>query len=415
MLSLVVLIFNCKSAQISKEITKKLETSFYENQFTGLLVINPKTGDTLFSHNADKYFTPASNTKIFTLYTALNLLPEQIPAFKYHIDADTIYMQGTGNPTFLHSYFNDSTALKIADIYNKVNLIINNYEDDKLGPGWAWEDYDTYFSPERSSFPMYGNVLTISNQDSLQSTPNILRKNIQISSNKFRRSLNENTFFYNSKKNKTIEVPLVIDSIMVAELWDDILPSKVSLINRSNTKITEIAYSNIPPDSLYKRMMEVSDNFLAEQMLILSSSMLSDTLSSSKIIKHMLNNKLSYLKQKPRWVDGSGLSRYNLFTPTSFVQVLSDLYTNIPRERLFNLFPVGGVSGTLKKYYSSTSKPYIYAKSGTVGNNYSLSGYLITNKGETLIFSFMNNHYRKPSSEIKKRMQLVFEYLRDNY
>jgi len=414
-LSLILLLFNCKSAHISKEITKKIETSFYDNQFTGLLVVNPKTGDTIYNHNADKYFTPASNTKIFTLYTALNLLSEQIPAFKYHIEADTIYMQGTGNPAFLHTYFNDSTALKMASNYTKVNLILNNFDDDKLGPGWAWEDYDTYFSPERSSFPLYGNVLTISNLDSLQSIPKVLQKSIQISSNKFRRGLNENTFFYNSKRNKPIEVPLVIDSLMIAELWDDILPNKVSILNHSDIEINEIAYSNIPADSLYKRMMEVSDNFLAEQMLILSSSMLSDTLSSSKVITHMLENKLSYLRQKPRWVDGSGLSRYNLFTPTSFVQVLSKMYAEIPRERLFNLFPVGGVSGTLKKYYPGESKPYIYAKSGTVGNNYSLSGYLITNNGETLIFSFMNNHYRKPTSEIKKRMQLVFEYLRDNY
>ena len=161
--------------------------------------------------------------------------------------------------------------------------------------------------------------------------------------------------------------------------------------------------------------MQISDNFLAEQMLILSSSTLSDTLNSSKIRNHILNNQLKDLKQKPRWVDGSGLSRYNLFTPISFVQVLSKLYDKIPRERLFNLFPVGGESGTLKKYYAGKQKPYIYAKSGTLGNNYSLSGYLITNKGETLIFSFMNNHYKKPTVEIKKRMQLVFEWLRDNY
>ena len=415
LLSFIFFLFNCKSSHISKEITKKIDKPFYENQFIGLLVINPKTGDTFFNHNANKYFTPASNTKIFTLYTALNLLPEQIPAFKYHVEANTIYIQGTGNPTFLHTYFNDSTALKMASNYKRTNLILNNYTDDKLGPGWAWEDYDTYFSPERSSFPMYANVLTISNQDSLKSIPEVLLKNVEISSSKFRRGLNENEFFYNSKKNKTIEVPMVMDSINVSELWSDILPNKITILNHSDTALNEIAYSSTPPDSLYKRMMEVSDNFLAEQMLVLSSSMLSDTLSSSNVIKHMLENKLGYLKQKPRWVDGSGLSRYNLFTPTSFVQVLSDMYKKIPSERLFNFFPVGGVSGTLKKYYSGESKPYIYAKSGTVGNNYSLSGYLITNNGETLIFSFMNNHYRKPTVEIKKRMQLVFEFLRDNY
>jgi serine-type D-Ala-D-Ala carboxypeptidase/endopeptidase (penicillin-binding protein 4) len=407
-------LFSCKSAYISKNISKRLEDSFYKNQFTGLLVYNPKTHDTVFKYNADKYFTPASNTKIFTLYTALQFLPEQIPAFKYSVKKDTISILGTGNPTFLHSFFNDSTALKMAGNYKKVNLILNNLSEDKFGPGWAWEDYDTYFSPERTSFPIYGNVVTISNEDSLQSIPNILKDSIQYSENEKHRSYNNNTFFYNPKERDTIEVPMVIDSMLVYELWNDILPNKIFLSNYKGEKMEHIAY-NVESDSLYKRMMLVSDNFLAEQMLIMASSTMSETLSSSKMRDYILDNQLKDLKQRPRWVDGSGLSRYNLFTPTSFVQVLSKLYDEIPQERLFNLFPVGGESGTLKKYYSGVSKPYIHAKSGTVGNNYSLSGYLITKSGETLIFSFMNNHYKTSTNEVKKRMQSVFELLRDKY
>ena len=207
---------------------------------------------------------------------------------------------------------------------------------------------------------------------------------------------------------------MVIDTTLISKLWNDILPGKVSISNFSGKPLEHTAYS-IPSDTLYKRMLLVSDNFLAEQMLIMASSTLSDTLSSKRMRDYVLDNQLKDLKQQPRWVDGSGLSRYNLFTPTSFVQVLEKLYHDIPQERLFNLFPVGGESGTLKKYCSGGDKPYIHAKSGTVGNNYSLSGYLVTNSGKTLIFSFMNNHYRKPTDEVKKHMQLVFEWLRDNY
>ena len=413
-LSIILLLYNCKSTRITKQITNSFDTSFYDNQFTGFLVYNPKTKDTVFNYNGNKYFTPASNTKIFTLYTALKILPEQIPAFKYNIDGDTITILGTGDPSFLHPFFNDSTALKMASHYKKVNLVLNNLTDDKYGPGWAWEDYDTYFSPERSSLPIYGNIVSITNQDSLQSIPEILKEDIQYSTNKFRRNFNENKFYYNPKKNDTIEIPMVIDSLLTIKLWNNLLPNLVSISNYSGEKMNRIAYS-IPPDSLYKRMMYVSDNFLAEQMLILASSTISDSLSSSKMRKSILNNQLKDLKQKPRWVDGSGLSRYNLFTPISFVQVLSKLYDEIPRERLFNFFPIGGVSGTLKKWYAGNYKSYIYAKSGTLGNNYSLSGFLLTKSGETLIFSFMNNHYKKPTVEIKKRMQLFFEWLRDNY
>ncbi len=411
---LVSCFYACKSPYITKNITKKIETPFSENQFTGLLVYNPKKQDTVFSYNANKYFIPASNTKIFTLYIGLHFLSHQIPAFKYNIERDTITIQGTGNPAFLHPFFNDSTALKMAGEFKKVNVVYNNLKDDKFAPGWAWEDYDSYFSPERSSFPMYGNVVTITNQDSLKSNLDVLKGNIYFSEGSKRRSYNDNKFYYNPKEKDTIKVPMVIDSVLISKLWNNILPNKVSISNFSSKPMEQIAYS-FPSDTLYKRMMLESDNFLAEQILIMASSILSDTLSSEKIIDFVLENQLKDLLQKPRWVDGSGLSRYNLFTPTSFVQVLTKLYAEIPQERLFNLFAVGGKSGTLKNYYHGAKKPYIHAKSGTVGNNYCLSGFLETNSGEILIFSFMNNHYRKPTVEVKKRMQSVFEWLRDNY
>jgi D-alanyl-D-alanine carboxypeptidase/D-alanyl-D-alanine-endopeptidase (penicillin-binding protein 4) len=132
-------------------------------------------------------------------------------------------------------------------------------------------------------------------------------------------------------------------------------------------------------------------------------------------MNYVLNNYLSELKQLPRWVDGSGLSRYNLFSPESMVVVLTKMVEEFPQERILNLFPSGGVSGTLKNRFPGNPRPYIYAKSGTLGNNYCLSGFLITNSGKTLVFSYMNNHFTKNSSEIRNSMQLIFENLRDRY
>jgi len=408
-----LLVSSCKSAQTTNRINKTLKSPFYKNQFTGFIVYNPKTNDTIYQHNAHKYFTPASNVKIFTLYTALQMLSQNIPAFKYEIKNDTLTLVGTGNPTFLHPFFNDSTALKMAEKFKTINIITNNLTDDKYGPGWAWEDYDTYFSPERSAFPVYGNVVSISNLDSLIATPRFFKDSISYSTNKARRAYNENIFYYNPKRKDTIEVPMVLNRFTSENIWKHLLQNNINFTSEIPEKL-DIAYG-IPADTLYKRMMHVSDNFLAEQILIMASSTLSDTLSSKKAREFILNNALKTLTEKPRWVDGSGLSRYNLFSPKSFVDVLSNLYKTQPKERLFNLFPAGGASGTLKKWYAGINEPYIYAKSGTVGNNYALSGYLITNKGETLIFSFMNNHFTNSTSEVKQNMQSIFELLRDRY
>jgi len=401
-------------AKITRTISKKVHTPFYENQFTGIYIYDVNADKEVYNYNGDKYFTPASNTKIFTLFTGLTMLPDSIPAFKYSVNKDTITIQGTGDPTFLHNYFKDSTAIKMINNYAKANIIIENIIDKRFGPGWAWEDFDSYFSPERSAFPMYGNVITVQNEDSIVVQPAYYQQKIKVTDNFYGRDEYKNNFYFRKDRKTETEIPMLIDSTQIAALWNEIAPNKVSVIKSSEIKPSIIAYS-VLSDSLYRRMMEVSDNFLAEQILVLASSTLSDTLSSSNARKYMLENELKDLKQQPRWVDGSGLSRYNLFSPISFVEVLSKLYKMIPQERLFYLFPVGGEFGTIKNWYAGTNKPYVFAKTGTVGNNHNVSGYLLTNAGKVLVFSFMNNHFKKTNDEIKTQMQNTFEWLRDHY
>ena len=414
LLCLTMVLVGCKSLRINNKIKKEIAASFFENQFTGIYIYDVTANKIVYNYNGNKYFTPASNTKIFTLFTGLEFLSDSIPAFKYAVDADTITIQGTGDPAFLHSFFKDSTALKMANNYKKVNLIVNNIIDKKYAPGWAWEDFDSYFSPERSAFPMYGNVVTLQNENTLNVEPAVFENELKITDKSYGREAFSNQFYFGKNKVGKTEIPMIIDSVLLIKLWNDLLPNRVKIVKNSKIKLSKTAYS-IPSDSLFKRMMEVSDNFLAEQLLILASSTLSDTLNSSKARDFILENQLKDLNQKPRWVDGSGLSRYNLFTPISFVEVLTKMYKKIPRERLFSFFNVEGKSEILKTGFSDEKAPYIYAKSGTLGNNYNLSGYLITDTNKVLIFSFMNNHFMHPNSKIKEQMLVIFEYVRDNY
>lgn len=415
--SIILILGACSSSRytiLNKKIATHLDTSFFDNQFVGLLVYDPEKRDTLYSFNGHKYFTPASNTKIFTLFTALKLLPERIPALNYSISNDTLYIEGTGDPSFLHPYFNDSTAIHFLKNFNEVVFIGNNYMETMFGPGWAWEDYDSYYSAERSAFPIYGNLVSIFKEDSLKVIPNYFQDNVLSMAYGSNRDLNKNVFYFEPSRKDTLKVPFITDDELIANLLSDILQKKVTL--RKRTKQTEkTTLYSVPTDSLLRYMMLESDNFIAEQLLILASSTLSDTLDGSKVQDFVLKKYLSNLQEPPRWVDGSGLSRYNLISPASLVQVLSVLYSELPQERLFNLFPVGGVSGTMKTWDNGNHLPYLYAKSGSLGNNYCLSGYLITKSGKTLVFSFMNNHFRWSTTAVKEQMKLVLEEIRDTY
>ncbi|MFT6936180.1 MAG: D-alanyl-D-alanine carboxypeptidase/D-alanyl-D-alanine-endopeptidase (penicillin-binding protein 4), partial [Saprospiraceae bacterium] len=96
------------------------------------------------------------------------------------------------------------------------------------------------------------------------------------------------------------------------------------------------------------------------------------------------------------------------------VYILENLYQDIDTTTLFDIFPTGGETGTIKKWYAGNPS-YVFAKTGTLSNNHCLSGYVRTNSGKVLIFTFMNNHYVGSSSTYKKEMQRVLEWIRDNH
>ncbi len=378
------------------------------------MVYDPISMDTLYRLNSDKYFTPASNTKIFTLYTSLLLLPKQIPALKYCNLNDTLFIEGTGNPSLLHPYLNDSSVIRFLKGFKNISLNQNNFSDSRFGPGWAWEDYDRYYSAERSALPIFGNVVTISNVDSLLVIPNYFISNVNLIKNTINREIDTNIFYFDPTRKDTLEIPFKADNDVIQTLMEAAIGREISGVQKMPCE-EKMILSGILTDSINKRMMQESDNFLAEQLLLLASSTLSDTLNTRTAIDYMLKNHFKDLKQPPRWVDGSGLSRYNLFSPEAMVYVLNAIHGEVPKERLFNIFAEGGESGTLADWYPGNPHPYIYAKTGTLGNNHNISGYLITKSGKTLIFSFMNNHFTNSSSEIKKQMQYIFEWVRDNY
>ena len=82
---------------------------------------------------------------------------------------------------------------------------------------------------------------------------------------------------------------------------------------------------------------------------------------------------------------------------------------------LFSIFPIGGKTGTIKNRYKDSAQPYIYAKTGTLSNNVTLSGYLKTKSGRTLIFSLMNNNSIKELSWIRNENEKLLRLVRDNY
>jgi D-alanyl-D-alanine carboxypeptidase/D-alanyl-D-alanine-endopeptidase (penicillin-binding protein 4) len=159
-------------------------------------------------------------------------------------------------------------------------------------------------------------------------------------------------------------------------------------------------------------MMLESDNFLAEQLMLMVSDRLFQRLDTERAIEFMLKTYLFDLPDPPKWVDGSGLSRHNLFTPRAMVSLFEKLYRMVPDQQLFELLPTGGESGTIKNSYQASS-PYIFAKTGTMSNNHSLVGLIKTKSGKIYSFAFMNSNYLNKASEVRREMEKVLLMVRD--
>ena len=416
------LLSSCSSTKTSLEFFE--QSQVFDQGFHGIAVFDPIENKMIYEYNAEKYFTPASNIKLFTFYTGLKILEDSVPALHYIVQNDSLIFRGTGDPSLLNPDLPQSRILNfLASRDEKLFYLPPPVEEKYFGPGWAWDDYNSSYSVERTSFPVYGNRVNfkaVAGKPVLIASPAIFSDSINFDQSEFRgirRDIEKNNFLYNpaeDQKNLNQDVPFKYSASLVVNILRDTLKKDIEIIRdfNGNFENYHTLYS-IHVDSMYKRMMEVSDNFIAEQILMMASQSLSDTLSSDIAIDHMLNNYLLDLPDEPQWVDGSGLSRYNLVTPRTMISLLLKIKEEVPQERLFNILATGGVSGTLKNNYVA-DEPYIFAKTGTLRHNHSLSGYLRAKSGKVLVFSLMNSNYTVPTNVLKSQMELILRQLYEN-
>lgn len=401
---------------------RSIETSLHDH--TGFMLYDPEKRKEIFSYQASQYFTPASNTKILTLFAGLTILGDSVPAFQYIEKGDSLLFRGTGDPSLLYSETNSPAVWYsfLANRNKKLFLVQDNFYTAVFGPNWAWDDMPYTYSVERSAMPLYGNYFVLDqSKSSVRTVPNLFSYQVEIRDTVEKaaavRDVATNKIYFHPNR-ETIthrwEIPFKTSAELTAQLLEDTLKKNVEVLSARVDFAGAKMFMNTPVDSVYKVMIQASDNFIAEQILMNCSFVLSDTINPEKAIRYMQKNYLHDLPDSLLWVDGSGLSRFNLFTPRSIVMVWDKLYRKIPRERLFPLLAVGGKAGTIRNYYKN-EPPYIYGKTGTLRNNHILSGYIITKKGQTLIFSFMSNNFAVPTKDVRTHMESILKDIYTHY
>jgi D-alanyl-D-alanine carboxypeptidase/D-alanyl-D-alanine-endopeptidase (penicillin-binding protein 4) len=433
----------CSPAHYIGQFAQKelLQQPGVQSAQVGISLYDPVKAKYLYNWQETKYFVPASNTKLFTLYAGLKYLGDSLVGIRYRQTDTALFIVPAGDPTLLHPDFPQQPVIDLLKKTKKnIYLTDANWREQALGRGWAWDDYNDDYMPERSPLPVYGNVIRWvqdSASASFYSIPDVdweVRFTTDTLKRTFlvQRELNKNVFQITEgpAKNEERKVPFITSGIASAAilLKDTVgrtifpssgIPFRLSGTDSRNAGTGGSYGSGLPvvhsrpTDSLLRPMMVHSDNFFAEQTLLMVSNERLGWMNDARIIDTLLKNDLKELPQRPIWVDGSGLSRNDLFTPQDFVWLLDKMKNEFGLDRMKGLLPTGG-TGTLANYYKKDSG-VLFAKTGSLTGVVALSGYLITKKSHILLFSILINNHTAGGAAIRKDIEKLIEMIRERY
>lgn len=432
LIGLTFLVSSCATLKVKynqNKLKKGLTKSrLFNSHFTGFTLYDPQDSSFLYQWNENNYFTPASNTKLLTFYAGLTLMRDSVPGLKYVIKGDSLFFTGTGDPTFLHPDFKEQPIFELLkDTTYSLHYVQPIFTDEKFAPGWSWEDYEYYFQPERSAFPIYANTIryvydSLTDQFSVQ--PSFFSDFAEIREIDSEKSgpnrLKDNNIFSfapdTARSAYKNSVPFKTSDALTIALLEDTLKRKIHWVEDFDFESSKLAYSR-PSKQLFAFMLKRSDNLAAEQIQYLCATEMRMPLDADAIRQFVLTENLRISPRPPIWKDGSGLSRYNLMTPKGMIAVMSYISTKLSIEEMKQMLSIGGVDGTLQYWYKPEEgeSPYIFAKTGTLSNNHNLTGIVQTKSGRHLFFSFMNNNYASGSWPIKVEMEKVMRFIYEKY
>jgi D-alanyl-D-alanine carboxypeptidase/D-alanyl-D-alanine-endopeptidase (penicillin-binding protein 4) len=379
----------------------------------GVLVVDPRNGDTLYSHNAGKLFMPASNEKILTGATALTQLG---PDFRFvtrfasngpqrdsTLDGDLIVI-GRGDPTFSDSmragdYRNafrdmaDSLARRgIRRIHGSLRRAGDAFPDSTYGFGWQVDDLRTPSGAVIDELFVNEGLLpgkrVRANGDTV-SAPTIIRDPAAAFLDAFAAALAE--------RHITLDGPVDGKTILA-----------------DSALIPLFQLRSAPLSAILTRMAKPSQNQIAEilfKTLALEKTGVGTADSGRRVVERQL---LAWGALPDGFAvrDGSGMSRHDYVTPETIVRVLDAMRQSHDFPVWYDALPIAGVDGTISARMKGTpAEKNVHAKTGTVDKARSLSGYVTTADGRILLFSFLCNNFSVPNREVERVQDAILVLL----
>ena len=422
----------------------------------GVLIVEPERGDTLYSHDAGKLFVPASNMKIVTAAVAIETLG---PGFVFAtpilvrgavrdsvLDGDLLVM-GRGDPSVSDHMAGDAMLplRAVADslwqrgirvVRGKLEAFGDAFPDANAGFGWSWDDLDEPHGATIDELLFNEGFADIHVRagrnpgDPIEARVSPARTfpRLRVLATTAVRGAGRDSVAHLEAVKDTLRGDVVLrgtipagDSAVVPVTFRDQNEAYVnglaealrdrgitilgSALAPATTVDTLLVMHSPPLSQILAAFMKESQNQLGE-MLFKSIALARADTGSAVVARRLFTEQLlGWGAESDGFIvwDGSGLSRRDMVSPETVVRVLDTMRRSRNFQAYYDAMPIAGVDGTLRtRMRGTTGEANVRGKTGTLGNVRTLSGFVTTAGGATLIFSVLCNNYLVSTDHISR-------------
>jgi serine-type D-Ala-D-Ala carboxypeptidase/endopeptidase (penicillin-binding protein 4) len=437
-------------------------TSDLNQTHWGIEVFDPARNQTLYSWNGNRHFIPASNTKLVVTTVAMGLLG---PDYRYRTElfasgapgdsaVDRLLVVGRGDPTWSARFYgNDVAVLEqladsiarsgVRDVRQELVIDASYFGPERVHSAWEVGDLPFAYAAPVGAFaiaegtislvvspgpthgslaavrPLHGGpistIVSSVTTDSARTSANIdvdyqswPQAIVLSGSAPLQRADTTDiaapdatrygaAVFAEALARRGIRVPgirIVYDSTEAKTL-------------RANTTRAVASWTSFPLAAIVGAILQPSQNWIAEQLLktLGAARRNRGTWTSGIDVERRYLIDVAKLDSTSFSLrDASGLTAQNLLSPNATVRLLEHVRQSPWGATYRAALPSPGLPRSTLSNRLAGLEGKVFAKTGTIANVNSLSGYIITTSGRELIFSIMTNASGRSSAQVRRGM-----------